>query len=113
MTVHGVISKDSKEDHIYFLSCDRYKILDHGCTIPTKLMRIQETIKNKTFDEGKHKNITLKPAYHCEYGRTTFGKKKCKCHGVCAKACGCVKMGQRCHSGCLCNGNCANQHNQV
>ena len=59
VTVHGVISKDSKENHIYFLPCDRYKVLDHGCTIPTKLMRIQETIKNKAFDEGKHKNITL------------------------------------------------------
>ena len=44
VTVHGVISKDLKENHIYFIPADHYKVLEHGCTIPTKLIRIQETV---------------------------------------------------------------------
>ena len=61
--------------------------------------------KEKSFNESKHSNITLKQAYHHKYSRITCGKKKFKCRGVCAKACGCVTLGQQCY--------CANQQNQV
>ena len=111
VTEHGIISiQPGNKD--YFIPCDRYKVLDPTSTIPTKLCAIRQLVNNKTFLLGKHVHISLTQAYKREHGRTTCGKKKCKCQKVCGVHCGCVKVNQRCHSGCLCNGNCANPNNK-
>ena len=111
VTEHGVISiKPGNKD--YYIPCDRYKVLDSSSTIPTKLCAIRELVENKSFYDRKHIYVSLTEAYKKEYGRTTCGKKKCKCTKVCGVHCGCVKVNNRCHSGCLCNGNCANPNNK-
>ena len=112
VTVNGVISQDPG-NKLYFIPCDHYKVVDHDCTIPTNLMEIRQAVLDASFDASQHEHMSLTKAYEREYDQTTGGKKKCKCKGVCAKGCGCIGRGQRCHSGCLCNGNCANPKNQV
>ena len=110
VTTHGIVTKvPGNKD--YYIPCDKYKVLEPGCAIPTALLRIKENILDDEFDTDEHKKITLTQTYFKEYGRTSCGKKKCKCKKVCAKNCGCVKLNQKCHSGCGCNDNCGNPKN--
>ena len=110
VTEHGMKSiKPGNKD--YFIPCDQYKILDPSNTNPTKLCVIRELVHSKGFYVGRHIHVSLTEASKKEYGHTTYSKKKCKCTKVCGVHCGCVKVNNHCHGGCLCNGNCTNPYN--
>ena len=110
VTKHGIVAKEPGCQKL-FIPCDKYKVLDSNCAIPTELLRIKESIDDDQFDTDEHKKVTMTQAYFREYGQTTCGKKKCKCKGLCSKNCGCVKLQQKCHSGCGCGGKCNNPKN--
>ena len=110
VTVHGVVCQQPGCKR-YYIPCDKYKVLDPGCAIPTALLKIKESVLAGEFVGKTQKKVTLSQSYFSEYGRSTCAKKKCKCKGLCSKNCGCVKLNQKCHSGCGCGGKCNNPKN--
>ncbi len=59
-------------------------------------------------DDKSTPRISFSKYVDIDLGTTSPVKKSkgCSCKKGCNKACGCKKKGLRCHSGCVCNGNC-------
>ena len=109
---HGVITHDgSKGD--YWVPYDKYKVIainNATFTLPIaqELQSVRDMVVAGTYNSQVHKTISYSKYVDKEMNSTNPVKrvKGCGCKKGCGKNCGCKMKGVKCHSGCMCYGNC-------
>jgi hypothetical protein len=110
---HGNITHDgSKND--YWVPYDKYRVVatkDSPLLISQELQAVRNMVLAGTFDVKLQKNLLLSKYVDKELQsmipvKRTPGRK-CSPKG-CTRRCGCRTKGHKCHSECMCNGNCGN-----
>jgi hypothetical protein len=112
---HGVITHDGgKGDN--WVPADKYVVQAPVGTylgLPDDLRDVHKMVEDGLFIEREPNmpRISYSKMHQLQIASNSPIKKSkgCGCNkGKCGKNCGCKKKDMSCHSGCTCNGNCAN-----
>jgi hypothetical protein len=107
---HGVITHSGTKGD-YWVPYDKYKVFatkDEEAALTPDIEEIRKQVLAGTFNAAAQKRISYAKLHDLTIQSSSPIKrgKGCSCKKGCKKGCGCKKFGYKCHSGCLCNGNC-------
>jgi hypothetical protein len=107
-----ICTTDKKVD--YWVPIDRYSVkatAADDCVLAPDLKMIRMKILSGDFDRSMCERTTIQKAHQVIVGASSpCARRACRCKGgKCTPRCGCRgrKPPLKCHSGCACNGNCA------
>ncbi len=107
---HGMITHDrSKGD--YLVLYDKYKVsTSTNATLPIakELQSVRNVVFAGKYNSKVQKRISFSKYFDKEMDSTSpVNKRKASgCKRGAKNNCGCKRDGMKCHSGCMCNGNC-------
>ena len=107
---HGVITHSGTNDD-YWVPFEKYNIFakkDAEMPLTPALEEVQRIVLSGEYNSAVQKQILYAKLHDVMIQSTSPVKrgKGCTCRKGCKKSCGCKKKGYKCHSGCICNGNC-------
>ena len=107
---HGVITHDdSRKD--YWVPYDKYDVKSRAqdtCPIEEALQSVRNLVLEGKYNSTDQRRISYSKYHELEIGSLSPVKKGKggSCKKGCRNNCECKKKCMRCHSGCVCNGNC-------
>jgi hypothetical protein len=105
VTQNGILSEGTKKKP-FWVPYDKWT-LKEAAVLPAVLLKIQDSIHNKTFDEKEERLISVKTAQSQLHEHNIVGATRCGCKKQCTShSCRCKLAGTLCYSGCGCGGNC-------
>ena len=107
---HGVITHSGTKGD-YWVPYDKYKVMatkDKDIPLTPDIEEVRKQVLAGAFNAAAQKRISYAKLHDLTIQSSSPIKrgKGCKCRNGCKKNCGCKRLGHKCHSGCLCNGNC-------
>ena len=107
---HGVITHSGTKGD-YWVPYDKYKVMaakDAQVPLTPAIEEVRKQVLAGAYNPAAQKRISYAKLHDLTIQSSSPIKrgKGCSCKKGCKKGCGCKKFGYKCHSGCLCNGNC-------
>ena len=109
---HGIITHDGSAGD-YWVPYDKYKVIASSTAslpIALELQSVRDMVLEGTYNTKIQDKISYSKYVDKEMDATSPVKrtKGCGCNPKkgCGNNCGCKRKGVKCHSGCMCNGNC-------
>ena len=107
---HGVITHSGTKGD-YWVPYDKYKVMaakDAQVPLTPAIEEVRKQVLAGAYNPAAQKRISYAKLHDLTIQSSSPIKrgKGCSCKKECKMGCGCKKFGYKCHSGCLCNGNC-------